>query len=284
MLEHAALLSARCPSRAKGAAGFPSCDRGRKTSRPSRRCRIPLKQRCGGSPRRARRSGRRQSPPSQGTGPPTIWRSITGHSSRRVIAGAPSSHSTGRGIERPTPSAAITSSSSLWRKAPGQFVVFANGFVGAYKDPGRAAFRRTGLAEGPDGVLHVSDDVHGRIWRITYNGDGTDKVAPAQAPTVATTAPGLAMPPRGRILKPAEATPALPTPPGATVGQVALGDRIFHGEASDGTCSGCHGSDGGGSIIGPPLNSGHWLRATAASRGPLRRSRTASRIPSNFRA
>ena len=70
MLEHAALLSARCPSRAKGAAGFPSCDRGRKTSRPSRRCRIPLKQRCGGSPRRARRSGRRQSPPSQGTGPP----------------------------------------------------------------------------------------------------------------------------------------------------------------------------------------------------------------------
>ena len=38
MLEHAALLFARCPSRAQGAAGFPSCDRGRRTSPPSRRC------------------------------------------------------------------------------------------------------------------------------------------------------------------------------------------------------------------------------------------------------
>jgi mono/diheme cytochrome c family protein len=41
--------------------------------------------------------------------------------------------------------------------------------------------------------------------------------------------------------------------------QVALGNRIFHGEASYGTCSGCHGSDAGGSTVGPALNSGHWL-------------------------
>ena len=26
-----------------------------------------------------------------------------------------------------------------------------------------------------------------------------------------------------------------------------------------GTCSGCHGPDGGGSTVGPPLNSCHWL-------------------------
>jgi mono/diheme cytochrome c family protein len=40
---------------------------------------------------------------------------------------------------------------------------------------------------------------------------------------------------------------------------VALGDRIFHGEASNGTCSGCHGSDAGGSPQGPSLKSRHWL-------------------------
>ena len=97
-------------------------------------------------------------------------------------------------------------------------MAFANGFVGAYKDPGRAAFRRTGLAEGPDGALHVSDDVHGRIWRITYNGDGTDKVAPAQAPTVATTAPGLAMPPEGTHPEAGRSTPPLPTSPGVHCG------------------------------------------------------------------
>jgi glucose/arabinose dehydrogenase len=53
-------------------------------------------------------------------------------------------------------------------KASGPLVVFADGFAGAYKDPGWAAFRPTGLAEGPDGALYVSDDVHGRIWRVTY--------------------------------------------------------------------------------------------------------------------
>jgi glucose/arabinose dehydrogenase len=53
-------------------------------------------------------------------------------------------------------------------KASGPLVVFADGFAGAYKDPGWAAFPPTGLAEGPDGALYVSDDVHGRIWRVTY--------------------------------------------------------------------------------------------------------------------
>jgi glucose/arabinose dehydrogenase len=144
-------------------------------------------------------------------------------------------------------------------RASRPFVVFADGFAGAYKDPGRAAFRPTGLAEGPNGALYVSDDVHGPIWRIRYNGDGSDKVAPAPAPMVAATAPGSAMPPEGMHPDAGRTNPALPTPPGATADQVTLGNRIFHGEASDGTCSGCHGSDAGGSTVGPALNSGHWL-------------------------
>lgn len=55
-------------------------------------------------------------------------------------------------------------------KASGKFIVFADGFAGAIKEPGRARFRPTGLAMGPDGALYISDDVRGRIWRVTYQG------------------------------------------------------------------------------------------------------------------
>ena len=144
-------------------------------------------------------------------------------------------------------------------KSAGTFVVFADGFAGAHKDPGGAAFRPTGLAEAPDGSLYVSDDVHGRIWRITYNGDGSDKVAAAPAPIVAASESPSALPPEGMHPDAGRTTGALPTPPGATAEQVALGDRIFHGEVSDGTCSGCHGTDASGTPQGPPLNRGHWL-------------------------
>jgi glucose/arabinose dehydrogenase len=140
-------------------------------------------------------------------------------------------------------------------KASGSYVVFADGFAGAYKDPGKAVFRPTGLAEAPDGSIYVSDDKHGRIWRVTYNGDGTDKVAAAAPAVASATASATTSPPEGT--HPNAGT--LPVPPGATKEQVALGDRIFYGQASSGTCSGCHGMDAGGSPQGPPLNSGHWM-------------------------
>jgi mono/diheme cytochrome c family protein len=38
-----------------------------------------------------------------------------------------------------------------------------------------------------------------------------------------------------------------------------LGDRIFHGEAANATCAGCHGSDGRGSPVGADLTTGPWL-------------------------
>jgi len=52
----------------------------------------------------------------------------------------------------------------------GDWEVFADGFIGAESitSPADAAHRPTGLAQGPDGALYVSDDVGGRIWRITY--------------------------------------------------------------------------------------------------------------------
>ncbi|WP_085933586.1 PQQ-dependent sugar dehydrogenase [Enhydrobacter aerosaccus] len=144
-------------------------------------------------------------------------------------------------------------------KASGPYVVFADGFAGAYKEPGRAAFRPSGLAVAPDGALYVSDDVHGRIWRITYTGDGSDKVAPAPSPTTMTTAAQGAVPPEGTHPDAGRASVPLPTPPGSSPDQVAQGDRIFHGEASNGTCSGCHGSDAGGTPVGPSLKSGQWM-------------------------
>jgi mono/diheme cytochrome c family protein len=145
-------------------------------------------------------------------------------------------------------------------KASGDFIVFADGFAGRYKEPGRAAFRPTGLAMAPDGAMYISDDMHGRIWRVTAQGGADTALAPAPAPVIASASGGEAGPPEGmhpdagRI-----ASASLPVPPGATKDEVALGDRIFHGEAADGTCAGCHGSDAKGSPQAPSLVNGTWF-------------------------
>jgi glucose/arabinose dehydrogenase len=69
-------------------------------------------------------------------------------------------------------------------KPSGPFVVFADGFAGGNKQPGRAAHRPTGLAVGPDGALFIADDTGGRIWRVTYQGDKAAGTAPAAASPV----------------------------------------------------------------------------------------------------
>lgn len=50
------------------------------------------------------------------------------------------------------------------------YTVFASGFAGASTTVQGAGHRPTGLAQGPDGALYLSDDRGGRIWRITYKG------------------------------------------------------------------------------------------------------------------
>jgi glucose/arabinose dehydrogenase len=58
------------------------------------------------------------------------------------------------------------------RKPMGRFEEFATGFAGVEPPatPTEAPHRPMGVAVGPDGALYVSDDVKGRIWRITYSG------------------------------------------------------------------------------------------------------------------
>ena len=144
-------------------------------------------------------------------------------------------------------------------KSSGDYIVFVDGFAGKYKDPGRATYRPSGLAVGPDGALYVTDDKAGRIWRVTYVGDPNAKgikAAPAPA-TEAAASPG-ALPPEG-VHADAGSVVALPVPPGATNEQVALGKRIFHGEVAGATCAGCHGADGMGTPVGADLASGKWL-------------------------
>lgn len=55
----------------------------------------------------------------------------------------------------------------------GAWEVFADGFAGDDVSPRGAAHRPSGLAQGPDGSLYVTDDRGGRIWRIVYIEDGS---------------------------------------------------------------------------------------------------------------
>jgi glucose/arabinose dehydrogenase len=56
----------------------------------------------------------------------------------------------------------------------GQWRVFADGFTGqdSIKSPIDTAYRPAGLAEGPDGALYITEDKHGRIWRVTHGKPG----------------------------------------------------------------------------------------------------------------
>lgn len=145
-------------------------------------------------------------------------------------------------------------------KPAGDFIAFADGFAGGAKEPGGAAHRPSGLAQGPDGALYVSDDTNGRIWRITYHGNIAQGLEAAPAPAQTAGRAKEASPPEG-VNPEAGALEgkSLPVPPGATDAQVALGERIFNGQAAGGTCAGCHGANGKGAPLAPDLTSGKWL-------------------------
>jgi glucose/arabinose dehydrogenase/cytochrome c5 len=149
-------------------------------------------------------------------------------------------------------------------KASGQCEIFADGFAGADKSPGKAAHRPSGLAVGPDGALYVADDVAGRIYRIDYRG-GANAPDPKTVPCPsATDAPGPvaaanARPPEGTHPDAGSETSGLSAPPGSTPAMVARGNRVYHGLDGGATCTGCHGADAKGSTLGPDLTANKWL-------------------------
>jgi glucose/arabinose dehydrogenase/mono/diheme cytochrome c family protein len=144
--------------------------------------------------------------------------------------------------------------------ASGQCEIFADGFAGAVKSPGKAVYRPSGLAVGPDGSLYVSDDIRGRIYKIVYKGGSVAGAANVTAcPSLTAPAGDIveapAKPPEGTHPDAGKAA-NLPVPPGATAEMVAQGDRVYHGQAP---CAGCHGASGEGTPLGPALTGKEWL-------------------------
>lgn len=149
--------------------------------------------------------------------------------------------------------------------ASGECEIFADGFAGARKTPGGAAYRPSGLAVGPDGALYVSDDVHGRIYRIVYAGGpntaATFTPCPAESATAGEVATAPAKPPEAGV---ASHGPAVP--PGATAAMVALGNRLYHGPTGA-ICTSCHGDNAKGSPLGPDLTGKKWLWSNGSYQG-----------------
>lgn len=142
--------------------------------------------------------------------------------------------------------------------------VFADGFAGTVRSPEGAVYRPSGVAVGPDGSLYVAEDMKGRIYKITYTGPAGADAGNAGV----TPCPNLSGP-AGEIVqadaKPPEGTnpdvsaAALPVPSGATQDMVALGNRIYHGQVAEATCTACHGANGTGTPLGPDLTKNKWL-------------------------
>jgi glucose/arabinose dehydrogenase/mono/diheme cytochrome c family protein len=175
-------------------------------------------------------------------------------------------------------------------QASGKCEIFADGFAGADKSPGKAAHRPTGLAVGPDGALYVADDVAGRIYRIVYRGSaGADSAItpmPCPSPTepAGPIAAARAAPPEGTHPDAGADTGALKAPAGATPAMVALGNRIYHGQVGGATCTGCHGADGTGSPLGPDLTGGKWLWSNGSYQGIASTIAEGVAQPKQFRA
>jgi glucose/arabinose dehydrogenase len=131
-------------------------------------------------------------------------------------------------------------------KPAGQWIRFADGFAGEYREPGRATHRPAGLAVGSDGALYIADDVRGTIWRVTYHGPADASLTEAPRAIVKSAL----------SLGAGDGSALPPVPAGSSADEVARGQRIYFGEVKGGNCVGCHGSDGrgssaGGSLVGP---------------------------------
>lgn len=171
--------------------------------------------------------------------------------------------------------------------AAGSCEVFADDFAGAHESPQGAAHRPTGLAVGAKGALYVSDDVAGRIYRITYRGGPFD--ASSVTPCPSLTAPAgevasaAARPPEGTHPNAGREAENLPAPPGATHEMVALGQKVYRSEIGGVTCTGCHGDNAQGSPLGPNLTANKWVWSHGSYAGIERTIAHGVPRPRNYR-
>jgi glucose/arabinose dehydrogenase/mono/diheme cytochrome c family protein len=169
-------------------------------------------------------------------------------------------------------------------RASGQCEIFADGFAGAVKSPAGAAHRPSGVAVAPDGALYISDDTHGRIYRIVYrggpaSGDPTFTPCPSAAAPAGPVVEAPAKPPEGT-----QSDVTVPVPEGATAEMVALGERIYRGQVGKATCTGCHGDTGQGSSLGPPLTGQKWSWSDGSWAGIAKSIADGVPQPKNYRS
>jgi glucose/arabinose dehydrogenase len=175
-------------------------------------------------------------------------------------------------------------------RSGGACEVFADGFAGPNKSPDKAEHRPSGLAVAPDGALYVSDDMKGRIYRITYvggsaNPDGHITPCPSATASPGEVAAVSAKPPEGTHPNAGNAAPGA-APEGATPAMVALGGRIYRGQVGGAACTGCHGQNAEGTVLGPALAGANkkWLWSDGSYAGITKTIADGVPQPKNYRS